>query len=854
MTPAIDRVLAALEGEARLSGGQYQARCPAHEDRKPSLAIRPIEGSVLVYCHAGCSTEDVAAALGMTVRDFYDEPRGDELTRYVYTDAAGKPTRTVHRMDGKQFTQSGDKRIAQLFRLPQIIEAVDACRRIWLVEGEKDVLALETYGETATTAPMGAKNFHRVDVGPLKNATVVAVVDRDAAGEAWAELVTKRLAGFVRALKFVQAVEGKDAADHIVSGHKLDEFVPHQPAVAAGGWDDPLPLGWPTRLPAFPVHALPGVFGEYAAALAVETQTPVDLPGVVIVGTLAASIGGRVRVVVRRGWSEPTNIYAVPVLPPGSRKSAVVSTCEAPLDAAERQLLEELAPLIRDAMIERDVREKYAEQQKQKAIKQPDAILLLEAQDAARVAEDVRVPAWPRLLADDATPEALVKLLADQGGRIAALSAEAGIFDSLAGRYTNKTNLEPLLKAHAGDSIRVDRRSREPERVDRPALTMIASIQPYALQDMVSRPEFGGRGLLARVLWSLPADLVGYRDENAPPVSEALTARYQRIVTALAVDMYKRDTVVTLSLSDGAYKVLIEYMRQVEIMLRSDGPLGESRLLKDWGSKLVGAVARISGGLHVAAGLESLTEPIRDTTMEAAIEIGEYFRAHAVGALRSSDEVRGQQVEDSARTLLAYLGGKGLDSFVVRDLRSGPKALRTAQALRPVIEHLAERGWVREAQSGGWEVHPDAGRLLGVGDRGDRGDSEDVPAAHDTYHPVAPTVAHRGDAGDTQWPDDHPFAQPSPPVAPVGDTMGDTHTGTLISENVTPVAPVAPVAPIPATDQRGRACPECDQVPTPSAWGPCVRCQATTHRYSRGSHGPLCGGCRASKTTERKAS
>ncbi len=53
-------------------------------------------------------------------------------------------------------------------------------------------------------------------------------------------------------------------------------------------------------------------------------------------------------------------------------------------------------------------------------------------------------------------------LLADQGGRIAAVSAEAGVFDSLGGRYTKTANIEALLMAWGGDEILVDRRGRPP--------------------------------------------------------------------------------------------------------------------------------------------------------------------------------------------------------------------------------------------------------------------------------------------------------------------------------------------------------------------------------------------------------
>src|SRR5262249_26957275 len=47
----------------RKAGGGWTARCPAHDDRNPSLSIRDANGKVLVRCHAGCDQERVIAAL-----------------------------------------------------------------------------------------------------------------------------------------------------------------------------------------------------------------------------------------------------------------------------------------------------------------------------------------------------------------------------------------------------------------------------------------------------------------------------------------------------------------------------------------------------------------------------------------------------------------------------------------------------------------------------------------------------------------------------------------------------------------------------------------------------------------------
>lgn len=47
----------------RKVGQGWTARCPAHDDREPSLSIRNADGKVLVRCHAGCDQRDVIAAL-----------------------------------------------------------------------------------------------------------------------------------------------------------------------------------------------------------------------------------------------------------------------------------------------------------------------------------------------------------------------------------------------------------------------------------------------------------------------------------------------------------------------------------------------------------------------------------------------------------------------------------------------------------------------------------------------------------------------------------------------------------------------------------------------------------------------
>lgn len=50
----------------------WQARCPAHDDKNPSLSLAEgDDGRVLLHCHAGCDPHEVLTALGLKFRDLF---------------------------------------------------------------------------------------------------------------------------------------------------------------------------------------------------------------------------------------------------------------------------------------------------------------------------------------------------------------------------------------------------------------------------------------------------------------------------------------------------------------------------------------------------------------------------------------------------------------------------------------------------------------------------------------------------------------------------------------------------------------------------------------------------------------
>ena len=245
---------------------------------------------------------------------------------------------------------------------------------------------------------------------------------------------------------------------------------------------------------------------------------------------------------------------------PGSRKSAVHRDMTAPLLDYERDLAAAARPELADAASRRRVAEAtLARLEKAVAGAGPETRTSVEQDrcDAAVALDELTVPTEPRLFTADATPEALASLLFAHNGRMAVLSAEGGIFELMASRYSNGVpNLDVFLSGHAGDLLRVDRKGRPTEYVERPALTIGVAVQPAVLSRAARVPEMSGRGLLDRFLYALPPPNVGFRDMDPPPVPDAIREAYAAMVRTLAASLDGCDGSFTLRFTPEATAVL----------------------------------------------------------------------------------------------------------------------------------------------------------------------------------------------------------------------------------------------------------------------------------------------------------
>ena len=236
--------------EPKPAGEGYSCRCPAHEDQNASLSISTGRDGLLLKCHAGCTFENIIAALGIKPAELFFKNNAAKksgklnlVETYAYRAADGKLRFEVCRYDPKDFRQrrpnpaAPGKWIWKLdgvelvpYRLQELITAAKAGETVFIAEGEKDVAALVANGFNATCNAGGAgkwqDNFAEYFNG-VKSVRIIA--DKDAPGRKHAVAVAASIKGKVSSVKVFELPDTtgktvKDAHDFFAAGGTADQL------------------------------------------------------------------------------------------------------------------------------------------------------------------------------------------------------------------------------------------------------------------------------------------------------------------------------------------------------------------------------------------------------------------------------------------------------------------------------------------------------------------------------------------------------------------------------------------------------------------------------------------------------
>lgn len=607
------------------------------------------------------------------------------------------------------------------YRLPELLASPGAT--VFIVEGEKDVDRLRSLGLTATCNPGGAGKWRDEYSDPLINREIVIIPDNDQPGEDHAQDVAAKSHGKASKIQILplNGLKSKgDVSDWLDNGGDADQLCQMAdaapewtPAQAPAGnvqvdpddWEPPAPF-YVFNPPDFPLDVLSSWKRSFVEGLASSTQTPPDLAALLSIAICGAAVARNVRIEARAGWDQPLNIYAVVALASANRKSAVVSEVTRPLSEYERELiLRERERIAEQASEYRTLAGELVELEK-RAAKETDIIkrdeLKQEAKAKARELAARTMPVLPKLLVADVTSEVVATILVEQNGRVTLVSAEGGVFENMAGRYSNGVaNIDVWLNGHSGDDdLRVDRRDRS-EHVSQPAITIGLAVQPDVLRGLIEKPGFRGRGLLGRFFYSLPQSTVGRRKVRPGAMPDEARRTYQQNIKRLAaITPFTNDEGETvpriIRLSKDADDYLAAFEEKIEPMLGIDGDLSN---IGDWGGKLAGGALRLAGILHLAEHAATLDcnghwpAEVSANTMKNAIKIAEYLIPHAQAAY--AEMGADSKIED-AKFLLHWIEKTRPTEFTKREAFEGTKSrFKQVVAMEPALKALEDHGYIR---------------------------------------------------------------------------------------------------------------------------------------------------------------
>lgn len=484
-------------------------------------------------------------------------------------------------------------------------------------------------------------------------------------------------------------------------------------------WDEPDPLPGGCAPDEFPLEAL-GSVRSFVEAVAEETGTPTDLASVAVMGITSSLIAGAVVVEGAEGHHESVNIYVACLASPGEGKTPVMKRCRSVMEQIEADRHERVAPEIREAESMRKVAEARLREAVTRASKaaKPDALEAEEeVREATRELAAIQVPAYPRLYTREVTPEGLVKLLGEQGGRVGVVTDEGVEFFEMASRYSGngKGNLGIYLDGFDGNRFASDRAGRESIIIDRTTLTVCLFAQPVVLETLAQDRQAAGRGLLARFLWSKPGSLVGQRRIGRPSVPAALLEAYEgRMIDLAAEAEAVTSEPLVLRLDGAANDLFLSWWARHEPRLLAG--VGDLSGVVDWANKLPGQTLRLAGIIHALSG-GSIRGSINAETMTRALSLTGYFTSHALAVFGAMQE---DPVVADARAVLAWLedhhptrADPSAKSVTLRDIYRSKKWDKGR--VERAVWKLADHGWVRRVEredgatgrpSDQWDVYP----------------------------------------------------------------------------------------------------------------------------------------------------
>lgn len=663
----------------------------------------------------------------------------DEPIQYRYNDTDGSPVGVVlrwNRSDGgkeiRQVSTNGYgwhclwKSVTRpLWKLTDIQDA----ETVYVVEGEKCVEAVESFGLTATTSAGGSGAAAKSDWSVLDGRKVVIIPDHDEPGRKYRDKVIQLIhqqaptatvevadlsecwpdipeagdaddwseahdskppewfqEGLQRIAKPIPAAEFKKSIPEVV------DDCPVSAGIQAPNVDSIPEL----KAEPFPVDVLPNRFRQMAESVSESVGVDISFAVLPMFTVCSTAIGNSRRVSTKNGNSQPLMLWTAVVGSSGSQKSEPFSHAEEPIREIDSEVIREW----QSSLVDHETAMKlykldFAEWKKDRQGDMPD--------------EPVKPPR-ARLVLTDFTYESMVESHAGtpRGITISCeeLSAWFGSFDRYSGKGAASPEQARYLQAYDGKSLTSDRISGF-RFVPRSFVNVSGTIQPGILAKCFT-DESRQNGLASRLWMTYPEGRpIQWTDTTVRTIAKA---NYRSLVRDLwelrpaDIDSDKWPIPTTLPFNQESQSLFAEFFNRT-----GQDAFSAAEDAKAAMTKFIGRCARIAGVLHCCEQVNGDAMDafeIQPETVERAIQISEWSlsEAHRIYRLLTEpDEVR------NLRQMASWLKHQG-GRMTARDVARNRRDIETTEQAELVLIRLVSAGF------GDWQpVHKSREFVLNTG-------------------------------------------------------------------------------------------------------------------------------------------
>jgi hypothetical protein len=371
--------------------------------------------------------------------------------------------------------------------------------------------------------------------------------------------------------------------------------------------------------PDFPIHIFPQQLQQIITCYCSTLNLNTDYAAVTVLYAFSVALGGHYSLTVKRGWVELPTLFVALVGKPGINKSGPISIFTQPLEKLEKDLFKRFL-------------DEYSTFKKGRSAKKENG-------DLSAITDE---PVRRQLVIKDATQEAMLKALYDNPHGFAGIYDELAAFLKSFNKYkSGGGDEEVMLSLFSGKSISVNRKSSAPIFIEKPFVSIIGSIQPQVLINLLGNNKIDN-GLTHRFLFAFP-DQVIREDLSDDDVPEYIEELYQTYINRILIsDFFQAGGYPAhkITLSKDGYEAYKVFRRKINETINNE----KSDAISGIYAKLDTYSLRIALILHVIR--TGCKEPdinpyqVSAETFRKAVALIEYFEQNALKVFKLMEKFR----------------------------------------------------------------------------------------------------------------------------------------------------------------------------------------------------------------------